>query len=421
MQQTFPGLDPALQQLRKRSGLERGASFAELRAALEGLVEAEPSELQRFDPLLIHLRVLETATANLPPIINGVRLGALLSWDRVSSTWRGNDVESGQARAVRVLHPAHAGDPVWLRRLERGTAVYPHVPCLVRGRWFAGEGLPHVHFRLQGTPLSRFLPPRDPADPILLARVLVLSLSCLSRLHGKGLVHGSLAPESILLHGSGLRLLWFDPVLSPVPRPGDDIAALARCIAELDPESGSSLSQLVAQWESFPPASADDALVVIRRTFADVLSLARHRMAFRARHGARRSRAGSLRALVNRLSLALPPPVGRSCLKADSDGALVVVRSDGRRVLGGMTFSPADSHLPLVYEPGHGVNPQGARFLMRAWARRHQGDSSRRRVVQEAMGGSDGLGEAMVRWLACQNRLRSARLLLEKAAGLNHY
>ncbi|MAY80694.1 MAG: hypothetical protein CL930_07900, partial [Deltaproteobacteria bacterium] len=54
-----------------------------------------------------------------------------------------------------------------------------------------------------------------------------------------------------------------------------------------------------------------------------------------------------------------------------------------------------------------------ARFLLRSWALRSQGDEQGRASTQATLEANDASAEHLVRWMSAMARLRAARMLLE--------
>lgn len=412
MRDTFtppPGLDALLAE----AGLGSDAPPAAHRAAVEALAARDPARLSALDPALLHLRALETAGEGLPDVIGDVRRARLLDADPISTTWEGWNQRTGDREAVRCLRPHFRRDPVWHRRLERGVQAVATVPGLAPLRWRAHDDWPHVHLSLPGTPLADLLPVEDPPDTPSLVRWAAHGLARLEALHRRGRVHGNLGPRHLLLRPDGLVLAWFDPIREHPGDPVEDIAALARCFLAMDPTQGHPLLQLVAPWASAPPASAEDALRILRRHLADHLLEGRHRLVLRARRHDRQSRGARLLHAVTGLAQALPPPEGRACLRAGHDGTLALVESDGRRILGGFAAGVPPRGLTPLYTPERGLDAPLTRSLLRAWARREDGDPDRQARVQADWGGSDRVAGVLARWLTASSRLRTARMLLE--------
>ena len=68
--------------------------------------------------------------------------------------------------------------------------------------------------------------------------------------------------------------------------------------------------------------------------------------------------------------------------------------------------------LPVIYTPTQGLDAQSARFLLRSWALRGQGDETTRRTIQAELNSDDSQAERLVRWMSAMARLRAARLIL---------
>ncbi len=381
------------------------------RAALEGLADRHPERLQQLDPYLLRLRAAELAAEGLPERIGGLRLSHLLAQDATTTTWLGWDEERGTQGAVRCGRPGWRRDPVLLRRLERGVRAASGVRGLVSMRYQAHGAWPHVAYELEGVILASLLPAEDPPDPLQLTRWLATGLETLRALHGRGLTIHGLAPKQLVLHPHRAQLLWLDP-LEGGAQPARDVADLARCLMLLEPDRRQPLVQLMEPWGNNPPASSEEACTLLQRALADHLAHRRHALALRHRSADRGSRAARLYAAAQDLQAALPPPAGRCVLRAGHDRVLSLVESDGATVRGGAAAGvPPHGLLPL-YSTRRGLDAPAARTLLRAWARRGDGQEELRRSAQERWGGSDEDGERIVRWLRIASRLRRAQLTL---------
>ncbi len=405
---------PGLASTLAEAGVSATASPTEQRAALEAMAAARPGSLQQLDACLLHLRELERADELLPAEIDGVRRIRLLSYDALTTSWIGWDLASGGRAAMRCLKPGWRQDPVALRRVATGVRLAAGTPGLAPMRWCPHGDWPHVRYDLPAPPLSEYLPVEDPPDLRALARWLVLALLPLHGLHQRGLVLGGLAPDQLLLGPERPSIAWLDPIgtTSAGGGAGEDLSDLARCLVALDPWGDHPLVELIRPWIRSPPASAPEAIDLVRRALADQLLAERHRLALRGRSTDRGARAAHLLRAANRLQLAMPPPAGRACLRAGHDSTLHLVQSDGRSLKGGAAAGVPPHGLLTLYGPGRGLDAQGARSLLRAWNQRQDGDEQRRAAIQERWGAAERQAEDLVRWLAAAAKLRRARLVL---------
>jgi hypothetical protein len=400
-----------LHDLLAEAGCAPGATVTERRAALEALADASPDRLQELDAPLLRLRLEESADQGLPRVVGGLRRERLLGHDSYSSTWLGWWEQDGQRGAVRCLRSPWTRDPVLLRRLERGvratTGVRGLAPMQLRPH---GEH-PHVAYRLDGVPLADLLPAEDTPDLQPMIRWLGTGLETLQALQERGLALLHLTPRQILLGPQRAQLLHMDP-LDRDASALCDVSQLVACLLLLDPEGSHPLSPLVEPWVTVAPGTAQEASELLRRALADHLLAARHRVAMRGRSTDRGARAADLYAAARALQAALPPPAGRCVLRAGHDRVLSLVESDGSTVRGGAAAGvPPFGMLPL-YTPRKGLDAPSTRALLRAWAKRDDGDEELRTAAQQRWEGSDEAGEALVRWLGAASRLRRAQLVL---------
>lgn len=380
-------------------------------------MDREPALLAPADIVLRYLDGLERASHGLPPLAGGVRPCWLLDRDPISTTWWGWNVHTGGHQMIRHLHPSLVRIPLWHRRLERGSRAVQGIGGLVHGTWHGSSPHPHARAPLPGPCLAMLLPVEDPPGIRFLFRAAAELLATLGRLHHRGLHHGDLNVRHLVLARERLRLVWTDPVHERPPGAERDISGLASALLQLDPEHRHPLTAVLRPWERDPPGSVADALYLVRRAMSDHLLGERHVLLRQARRRGRRVREARLYRAVLRLSRSLPPPEGRCCLRADSDGDLALIQSDGQGVRGGTCVSFPPGELPVLLEPDGRLNALRTRPLLRAWARRELGDPALRRDIQERWGGSDACGHALTRWLAAQSRLRTLRFLLERRPG----
>ena len=361
------------------------------------------------DAALLRWRELELADAELPPVLDGARRTRLLCADALATTWEGWDLASGRRLLLRCVRPRWRRDAVMLRRLARAQRALDPPHWLPDGDW------PHLRAEAPGALILDRLPAEDPPDTGFLARVLAGGLRGLDQLHGAGITHGG----PLLAHlcepaapHAPATLLWLG-AFGAEGGPARDLADLGAAVAALDPDGDDPVGQLAATWATEPPPSADDGLALLQRTLSAALTDRRHRLSVAARHARRRQAAGRLLRAVTALAEALPPPPGRFCLRAESDGPVDLALSADGVIRGGAALRPPEGPLPVIYSPAAGLDAQAARHLMRAWARRQSGDEALRQRVQAWLGGTDDGAAALVRWMSGMARLRAARLLLD--------
>lgn len=381
-----------------------------MRAAVESAQDT--GSVQDLDPWLLALRELEAAAMGMPLELGGVRRGRLWDQDPISVTFEGYDTSTQARVAVRALRPGLVDDPVWRRRLARSVRWVPGPEVLVPTELRA-DPWPHVRIDLTGPSLADLLPVEDPPDAAALARLLGGALLSLEALHSNGLVHGDVRAEHLIL-GPGLpRLVWLDALLPRGGSVSQDLRDLGATIALLDPDRIDPVGQIAHSMAEDPPPDTTAARLLLQRTLSEHLADRRHSLAMRRRDQARRDRESHLWSLVRRLSESLAPPTGSWCLRAGQDTVLIVAESDGVRVRGGPVAGVPSRFMPVVWSPEGGLDAIAARALLRGWATRRTGNEERRAQLQEQLGADDAGARAMCRWLSCQSRLRSVRLLLE--------
>jgi len=129
-------------------------------------------------------------------------------------------------------------------------------------------------------------------------------------------------------------------------------------------------------------------------------------------------RAARLSRAIRSLSQHADPPIGKFCLRSGQDGVIVIAESDGEIVRGGATADLSEGRfLPIIYSKAQGLDAQSARFLMRSWAMRGDGDPDAQASHNETLGSRTSDAERLVRWLSAMARLRSATLILRARQG----
>jgi hypothetical protein len=376
----------------------------------------EDAEQGRQDLELLRLRELERADSDLPLVIDGAHRSKLVCGDPISTTWTAWRPETGERLLLRCLHPRWRGDPVMQRQLQRdlnmgeSASLYCAEPRL-GGAW------PHNRLHLGGPRLSELLPldPNDQGDPLLLAQVLAGGIAALIPLHQQGLTHGPDVVSHLFFHSDGIGLAWMGRFGPTSPR-SEDILHLSDTALTLSVYGMVPIRQLSEAWLHDPPLDAGDAAQLLSRAMASTLLDSRHRIWMAHRHQGRRQRIGRLATAVRQLQAALPPPAGRVCLRAQTDGQLVIAHSDGVSLRGQACTDPRADELTSVFTPSDSLSPVASRFLLRAWAMRSRGDESLRAEIQRDLHASDEEAETMMRWLSGMARLRAASLLLRAEA-----
>jgi hypothetical protein len=374
---------------------------------LEGLSAARAAATD--DLALLRLRDLELAEADVPPQLGRHRCGRLLAVDEIGLTLEATDTERGQAVLLRVLRSRWARDPVIRRRFTRPFPPLDSAALLLPSRADAEER-PYLWVTRPGPSALDLLHPGGPLDWSVLAHLLGDGVLALSELQRAGLgVSGPLG-ATLFLDGRRFRLAWLDPFAAPLAGP-DALRALGRLGARFDPEGDHPLSELASAWAATPPPSAIDAARLLRRALHSSLLEARHHLSLAGARLASTDGRARLSRAINSLRRALPPPRAKVCLRAGRDGVLSLAHSDGRSVWGGPADNTEADRLPLLYSEERGLEPAGARALLRAWATRGGGDELRRDEHQRRLGGTELDAERLVRWLSAMTRLRSSALL----------
>jgi len=286
--------------------------------------------------------------------------------------------------------------------------------------WHPDGDWPHLRALAKGALLLDRFPVEDIPSTNRLARLMGYGLKALAELHGQGRVHGGPLAPFLVESTDIVRLVWMDPFACESTS-AEDIQALATTILSLDPTLSDPVAQLAEEWAESPPPSAQDGIRLLVKCLSGVLLAERHRLSLAARSANRMSRTARLERAVRKLATATSPPAGKVCLKAGTDGVFVIAQCDGATVRGGAVADVnEDRFLPIIFTPDQGLDAQSARFLLRSWALREQGDETTRTEIQSSIDSTDQQAEQLVRWLSSMARLRAAKLLLSaaKAQGL---
>ena len=358
------------------------------------------------DAELLELRELELAHSVLPPVIDGVRRSRLLHADAIATTWEGWSMTGGQRVFMRCIRPRWKTDPVMLRRMGKGADG-------TDTSWHGEGDWPHVRAVANGTLLTDRFPVEDAPSTTKMARLLGQSLRAMAKLHDGGHTHGGPLRHFLVETSKDVKLVWMDFFDSKATIQ-DDLKHLAETIVALDPARRDPVAQLAEEWLETPPPSARDGIHLLERCLGGILLSERHRLSIAGRTANKMDRSFRLASAIRKLAESVPPPTGKVCLKAGHDGVLVIAESDGKIVRGGATADPIDVRfLPIIYTPSQGLDAQSARFLLRSWALRSQGDEQGRASTQATLEANDASAEHLVRWMSAMARLRAARMLLE--------
>ena len=378
----------------------------DLNTITDARIEAETSG---DDARLMALRELELAHQALPPTIDGVRRVRLLSTDAISTTWEGWSLDGGERVLLRCLRPRWRADPVMTRRM--GLDASGEVSWHPDGDW------PHLRTIAQGNLLIDRFPIEDIPSAAQLARLLGYGLAALARLHERGQTHPGPLATFMVERDTRLQL----PCLGGFDvrdSPSDNLRALAETIFALDPVGSSPVAQLAEEWMVDPPPTAADGMRLLTQCLSGALLAERHRLSVAGRSTARMDRSTRLARAIRKLASLTSPPTGKFCLKAGTDGVLVIAESDGEVVRGGAATDVSEGRfLPIIYTQSQGLDAQSARFLMRSWAMREGGDPDVQSAHNAALGTTDEAAGQLVRWLSAMARVRSASLILRAGRG----
>jgi serine/threonine protein kinase len=144
--------------------------------------------------------------------IDHYALGNLIAHSAAASTYRGTDLRTGRAVAVKFLHPELEGDSLLYQRFQREQEIGRQLehPSIVKfvfdetrsaaylvTEWVEGQTLRRILSGAQKLPVERAI------------RMVVGICDALEYIHGQGVVHRDLKPENIMV-GEGDRITLMD-------------------------------------------------------------------------------------------------------------------------------------------------------------------------------------------------------------------
>jgi hypothetical protein len=161
----------------------------------------------------------------LPQTIGGYSVEALIGQGGMGRVYLARDDRLGRTVAIKVMHPAKAGDPSARRRFireSRAAAAVEHPHVMMIHQVGEHEGLPFIVMqRLDGRTLAAH---REAVGRLPLAEVLRIGRELaegLSAAHSRGLVHRDIKPDNVFLEGESrsVRIIDFGLALNAGDEP----------------------------------------------------------------------------------------------------------------------------------------------------------------------------------------------------------
>lgn len=380
-------LPAALATIRRLLDLPRAPDGpADAVAAAERAADGSPGDRAAAEALRL-AHGWATADQGLPAVIGGVRRERLLRFDEVSTTWLGVRVLDGRSAMVRVLRPAYARDPVWVRHLGRALRALTALgaaPSLDDGA---------LVVPLLGIPLGSRI--HGAISPVA---TVARAVAALARAERAGVSLPALAAEEVRLLGEQVSIVCLT-VDGPAAF-ADNLATLSEGLAPTESEDADAV---LAGFQAFPPRDAQDAAESLSQLFAVSLAAKWHTLRSRRARTAHLDRCARLLEGISALEGALPPPRGRGAVGVDLDGRVTAVVGDGVTVAWGAVGAAQAE----VWSVSEGVTPREARRLLRARAAAPDNPRLHRQVE-----GDPQYVDAIGRWLASALALRTMRLLV---------
>jgi tetratricopeptide (TPR) repeat protein len=123
-----------------------------------------------------------------------------------SAVWRAEDTRNGKAVAVKILSKGLPKDPAkreaLIREVRQGAALYHSFIVPIQEVVAAGDTLLLVMEWMEGQPLAARVKGR-PLDRAELFRIIYQIGDALKLMHGRGLVHGNIAGDSVFVLPTG--------------------------------------------------------------------------------------------------------------------------------------------------------------------------------------------------------------------------
>ena len=136
----------------------------------------------------------------------------------VGEVFKARDRQLDRLVAVKVIHPQLAEDPGFLRRLKRELLAARKVGHNNIGRIFdlgQADGIKFIMMEhIQGEDLKRVLAQRKKIVPDEACSILEQVCQALAAAHSKGVIHGNLKPQNIVLDAQG-RAVVIDLGIAP--------------------------------------------------------------------------------------------------------------------------------------------------------------------------------------------------------------
>jgi hypothetical protein len=359
-------------------------AYADWVDAIEVGADAHPGD-PRWTELLLDARLL----ARPVPQPAGWRCTRCIRADRVSSTWVARDTDA-DTWLLRVAD-AHPHARRILARDARALAA--SVDGLV-----VQDGL--IAAPAPGSPLVDSLHGITARDQQV--HVLARTLAALQGWEDPAWGPGRPVPEE-LRRTRGSPEIVLVALTPAAPGTRDALDAVVAALPPPDGRIDGPIDRFLAGLSSLVSPDAHDVEDLLKRALVEslgeqVVQLRQRRL--QTRQDNRRER---LQQMLERLVTALPPPEGEGPIGFDLDGRTTRVMSDGTTV----RWGPTDTDGDVLYGT-EGFDAPTARRFLRACATapaRPEGT------------GDPGTTEQINRWVSAGLRLRTMRMLLDRAGG----
>jgi serine/threonine protein kinase len=183
--------------------------------------------------------------SSVDPFSKGSSLLTYRLGERITSTvWQAEDTRSGKKVAIKILSRQLPKDPgkreALVRDVRQGAALYHSSLVHIQEIAPAGEALLLVMEWYDGHPIAGKVR-GNPLDRKTFFRIAYQIADALKLLHGKNVIHGNVAGDSILLTASGQAKLTGLNISNLLPRQGQLSAfqqkgSDARAVAYMSPE-----------------------------------------------------------------------------------------------------------------------------------------------------------------------------------------
>ena len=146
--------------------------------------------------------------STVPPIDGRYQIVDRIATGGMGEVFRGRDIVLGREVAIKVLHPALAGDTAFIDRFRleaRSAALLNHPNIVAVYDWGNNDGIYFMVMELvNGHNVREILAANAKLEAQQVADIMHQTLSALAHAHHEGIVHRDIKPENILVNRDGV-------------------------------------------------------------------------------------------------------------------------------------------------------------------------------------------------------------------------